>query len=407
MDAGNLGIAARALRAHVFRSFLTVLSIAIGTFAIVLMSSLAESGLVTIRFGIEDLGGARLLAVTPKDPERAEVKQASYERGFTRRDREHLAAVLPHVVVQSACAPLGTQDITTDTDETTRTDLVAGDARFFEAFRMRLARGRLFTDEEDRQHARVCVAGRTLAKKLFAGDPIGQKVTIGGIRCRIVGELLDNPRFGVALGFDWVDLLVVPLETATDAGPEARRSTSILFKTEDVRDNDQVKRVINAVLTDRHHGVDDFTLYDFSSVMNKFTAIFAVMEVIVGLIAGVALLIGGIGMMNIMLVSVSERVREIGIRKALGASPADIRTQFLVEALLLSALGGSSGVAAGALAAAGATAVIHGLLPVWTGGVSHTAAAVALLVSVGIGAVFGYFPARRAGRLDPTEAMRR
>ncbi len=404
---GTLGMAARALRAHVFRSFLTVLSITIGTFAIVLMSSLAESGLATIRFGIEDLGGARLLLVAPRPPERAESKQGSYERGLSRRDREHLATALPHVAVQSTFTSLGTRDITSDTEETARTDLVAGDARFFEAFRMRLARGRLFTEEEDRQHARVCVAGRKLAKKLFRDDPLGHKVTIGGVRCRIVGELEDNERFGVGLGFDWVDLLVVPLETAADGLPEVRQNAAILVKTDDARHNEPVKRIANAVLEDRHHGVDDFTFYDFSSIMDKFSAVFAIMEAIVGLVAGVALLIGGIGVMNMMLVSVSERVREIGIRKALGATPADIRAQFLVEALLLSATGGALGVALGALAAVGATALIHSLLPAWMGGVSRVAAAVALLVSLGIGVFFGYFPARRAGRLDPTEAMRR
>jgi putative ABC transport system permease protein len=403
----TLRMAARALRAHVFRSFLTVLSITIGTFAIVLMSSLADSGLATLRFGIEDLGGARLLAFFPKEPERAEQKQASYARGFTREDRAHLAAVLPHVSVQSIYASLGAQDVTADTEEAVRSDLVAGDSRFFEAYKMRVARGRLFSDEEDRQHARVCVAGAKLANKLFSDDPIGHKVTVGGLRCRVVGVLQDHERFGVGFGFDWTDLLIVPFETAGDAFPEARQQAGILFKTDDARNNEPVKRIANAVLTDRHHGVDDFTIYDFSSILEKFAGLFAVMRAIVGLVAGIALLIGGIGVMNMMLVSVSERVREIGIRKALGASPADIRAQFLAEALLLSATGGVLGVVTGALAAAGATVVVHGLLPAWVGGVSRPAVAVALGVSIGIGAVFGYFPARRAGQLDPTEAMRR
>jgi putative ABC transport system permease protein len=407
MGTGTLVMAARALRAHLFRSFLTVLSITIGTFAIVLMSSLAESGLDTIRFGIEDLGGARLLLVFPKEPERAERKQASYERGLSRQDRRHLTAALPHVAVQSAYASLGPQDITADTEEAARTDLVAGDARFFEAYKMRLARGRLFTDEDDRQHARVCVAGNKLAKKLFRDDPLGHKVTLGALRCRVIGILEDHDRFGVGLGFDWTDLLVVPLETGSDAFPAARREAGILLKTDGAGHNEPVKRIANAVLVDRHHGVDDFTFYDFSSIMDKFAAVFTIMEAIVGVIAGIALFIGGIGVMNMMLVSVSERVREIGIRKALGASPADIRAQFLTEALLLSVTGGVVGVVAGAFAAAGAAVVIHGLLPAWIGGVSRVAAVVALLVSVGIGGVFGYFPARRAGRLDPTEAMRR
>ncbi|WP_437867290.1 ABC transporter permease [Sorangium sp. So ce363] len=402
-----LAIAAKALSAHKLRSLLTVLSITLGAFAIVLMTSLAEGGLLTLGRGIEQLGGARLILVVPKAPERAERKKTMYVTGFTRRDRDRLARGVPHVAEHTMYAMLGSRDVTSDEGKEDRTDFIAADSGFLDAFRMPVARGRTFSDEEDRRRARVCVAGPKLAARLWRGDPIGRWVTVGALRCRVIGVLADADRMGVNFGFSWVDLLVAPLDTAADVEKAVSTSALLVIKTDDVRNNDPVKRIINALLVDRHHGVDDFTLLDFSSIMQKFEAMFTTMKAIVGLIAGVALLIGGVGVMNMMLVSVSERVREIGIRKALGASPRDISAQFLAEAALLSGFGGLLGVAGGAAAAELASAVIRRFTPSWIGAVSTPAVIAALLVSSGVGVVFGWLPAQRAGRLDPVAAMRR
>ncbi|WP_437648602.1 ABC transporter permease [Sorangium sp. So ce362] len=402
-----LAIAAKALSAHKLRSLLTVLSITLGAFAIVLMTSLAEGGLLTLSRGIEQLGGARLLLVAPKEPARAERKKTMYVTGFTRKDRDRLARGVPHVAEHAMYAMLGSRDVTSDEGIEDRTDLVAADSGFLDAFRMPVARGRAFSDEEDRRRAPVCVAGSKLAARLWRGDPIGRWVTVGSLRCRIIGVLAASERVGVSFGFSWDDLLVAPIDTAADVEKDVSTSALLVIKTDDVRNNDPVKRIVNALLVDRHHGVDDFTLLDFSTIMEKFEAMFATMKAIVGLIAGVALLIGGVGVMNMMLVSVSERVREIGIRKALGAAPRDISAQFLCEAALLSGCGGLLGVAGGALAAELASSVIRRFTPGWVGAVSTSAVIAALLVSSGVGVVFGWLPARRAGRLDPVAAMRR
>jgi len=407
MWTSYLLIAVKALQAHRLRALLTVTSITIGAFAIVLMSSLAESGLHTLSRGIEELGGARLLLFVPKVPERSARKMGMYPLGFEMRDKARFFEGIPHVVEATMYASLGTQDITSAQGKQERTSLVASDQSFFAAYGMRLARGRTFDDKENDLHARVCVVGHKLAGKLWEVDPIGQSVTIGAVRCRVIGVLANNERTGVGFGFDWTDLLVAPLETVAEMQPSARSETTVVTKTDDATHNDVVKRVVNARLVERHHGVDDFTIYDFSSIMGKFEAIFVIMEAVVGLIAGIALLIGGIGVMNMMLVSVSERVREIGIRKALGATPRDIGAQFLIEAMLLSGFGGLLGTSMGALVAMAVSPLIASAIPTWLGSVSTGAVTAALTVSLALGVGFGWFPARRASALDPVLAMRR
>jgi putative ABC transport system permease protein len=402
-----LRIAQKVLRAHKFRSTLTVLSITIGAFSIVVMSSLADSGLKTLAKGIEDLGGGKLILLTAKQVERAEGKEKNYTHGITPKDAEVLFSSLPHVEAHSLYEPMWRADVIADNGLASRTDFVGGDGTFLDMFKMHLQRGRGFTQEENQQHAKVCIAGHKLAEKLFDGDAIGHWMTIGGVHCRVIGQLANQDRWGVHMGFDWLDLGVVPIEVLKEVVPEAREGMMAVFRTDGQRSNEAVKRIVNALIADRHHGVDDFEIVDFARFMDKFNALFDTMKAIVGLLAGIALLVGGIGVMNMMLVSVSERVREIGIRKAIGASPRDIAAQFLWEAIVLAGSGGAIGVAAGVGTAVGAGRLIKHWRPLWVSTVSHNAVVTALIVSAGIGVMFGFFPARRASRLSAIEAIRR
>ena len=404
-----LRIARRVLSAHKFRSTLTVLSITIGAFSIVVMSSLAESGLTTLKAGIDEIGGARLLDLGAKPPERSDRKRGSYFRGLTQEDRNALFAALPHLQAKAMWSSLWRRDIVGDTGKFSRSDVVGADGGFLNLFHMKLARGRGITDEDDAQHAKVCVLGYKTSQRLFGGDSLGHWLTTQqGARCRVVGELANQERFGVNFGFDWLDLVILPLHTIADVDPEVMPSVSLTMKTDDSTHNDVVKRIMNAILVERHRGVDDFQIFDFATFMGKFDSFFTTMQVIVGFIAGIALLVGGIGVMNMMLVSVSERVREIGIRKALGASPSDITLQFLIESALMSGTGGFIGVAGGV-----GTSLLAGILikatvaKTWVNVVATSSVITALAVSVGIGLIFGIFPARRAGALSAIEAMRR
>ncbi len=400
-------LAARALWAHKARSLLTVSSITIGAFAIVFVSSLAESGFTTLKRGIEELGGARLLFVIPKPPERELSRSLSYERGLTQADCDSVLGGVPHVEGYSLYAGLGKRDVLANTGSGARADLVAADSRFLDFYKLRLARGRRLDAADDAQHARLCWVGRATAQKLWPGlDPLGRRLLVAGLHCQVVGELSDNERLGINVGFDWNELVVVPRQTAADHLHEVRQSSLIAVKTDDPAHNDVVKRIANVRLSDRHHGVDDFSFIDFSGLLGKFYAVFTVMQLIAGGLSSVALVIGGIGIMNMMLVNVSERVREIGIRKALGARPRQIRDQFLTEAALLSSAGGLLGVVLGVALAGAVSLVIVHFLASWVGVISWLSVLVAAGSTLAIGVFFGWFPARRASLLDPVEAMR-
>ena len=407
MSREYVGVAVRALTAHKFRSLLTVSTITLGAFSIVFMSSLATSGLTTLVRDIESLGGARLILIMPKIPERVPDKGSVSPGRFTPGDREALFQALPFTTARTMFGSFDRTDAQNPRGDFMRTDLVGADAAFFDALNLRLEHGRSFTEDENRQRARVCVVGYEVAQKLYGGRAVGRWSTVDGRRCRIIGQVAKVDHWDVSFGFEWLNFVAIPLETIAETRPEVRSEVHLQIQTEHVSKNDIVKRIANAILVDRHGGVDDYWIWDLSAAVKRLKSVFAVMEAVVGLIAGIALLVGGIGVMNMMLVSVSERTREIGVRRALGASPAAISTQFLYEAMVLSGMGGILGAVLGVLAAVGANTLVRRLQPVWVGEISTGAVGVAVLVSVLIGLGFGFFPARRASRLDPVEALRR
>jgi putative ABC transport system permease protein len=286
--------------------------------------------------------------------------------------------------------------------------LLAGNPGFVETFSIRVARGRNITDGDDAGRRRVCLLGDAVAAELFphGEDPLGQTVDVGADSYHVIGVAAHVSRFGVNFGWDWNDFILVPDETLLPDSPGRNFPGWMPMVTDDAAHNEIAKRVLNSLISSRHREVDDFRIFDFATALAKWYKIFAIMEVIVGLLAGIALLVGGVGVMNILLVSVRERVREIGVRKALGATPAAIRAQFITEAVVLALVGGSLGALGGMGAAVLAARVIRHFQETWVGVVSHGATVSALVVSALVGLVFGYVPARRASGLDPVECLR-
>jgi putative ABC transport system permease protein len=399
-------IARKVLVAHKFRSLLTVLSITIGAFSIVLMSSLAQSGSTTLFRDIEAIGGGRLIGIFPKQAEREEGKAASYTRGLTFEDRNLIFANTPHLDGHTMFANGGRKDVIADNGRQYRSDIFAVDGDWFDFQRLAIADGRFFGEEENQRHQRVCVVGYKTALVLWDGAAVGHTLQVGKLRCRVVGQSNNREFLGRMMGLDRLDYIALPFESQADVDATVKPSAHMILKTDGEASNDIAKRVVNAILTQRHHGVDDFQMFDFSRVMDQFTGFFKVMQTIVGFIAGIALLVGGVGVMNMMLVSVSERVREIGIRKALGASPTDIGSQFLLEAIVLAGSGGVIGVSGGVGSAYVVSMVIRHFKPRWVTVIADGSVVVALCVSVGVGLLFGFFPARRAARLDAINAIR-
>jgi putative ABC transport system permease protein len=391
------------LTMHKFRSALTVVSIAIGTFSIVVMSSLAASGTTTMTRGIEAIGGARMVIVFPKDPEKAQKKRSSYTRGLTLDDVNALRGRVPNVQYLTMLNGMGDREFRTEANRPMRADLEMGNEEFIGAFGMKLVAGRNIDEQDLIGGRRLAVIGHGVAKQLFESPEaaLGKMVRGGADSFRVIGVLDEVKRFGVRLGFDWNDFVLVPL---TAFGPKVQGA--LMMVTTGSEHNDLAKRIAVTILRDRHHGVDDFEAFDFAVLMEKMEEVFSVMHLIAGLIAGVALLAGGIGVMNILLVSVSERVREIGVRKALGAPDRAIGLQFLFESALLSGLGGLVGAALGCAAALGTGPLIRMKAEAWVAVISIGAVTGALVASLLIGIFFGLVPARKASRLLVVDCLR-
>jgi putative ABC transport system permease protein len=372
------------------------------------MISLADSGIQTLFAGFEALGGSRMIMVWRKSPDAMESKQASYSRGLTKQDVVALKDI-PHLQDLTEFVSMRNQGVQNDRGTQASADVVAIDGSFLQLFRYRAAQGRMIDEHDVINHARVCVLGHELIKKLFPteGTILGRTISVLGSHCKVIGVLEKTDVWGMRFGWEWDNILALPLETGADIAKKmVDNGRSIFLLSESSEYNESIKRIMNARLMERHHGVDDFTLFDLKSRLEGFAQVFQIMKVIVGLLAGITILVGGVGIMNIMLVSVSERVREIGIRQALGAGPKDISRQFLVEAMLMSGIGGFIGIIMGICCALLGSFIIKHFKPSWITTLSYPAILAALLVAVLIGILFGYFPARKASRLDPVVAMR-
>jgi putative ABC transport system permease protein len=390
------------LRAHPVRTALALVSVAAGVGAVTTMSSLARSGVVELTRTFEEVGGATMVGVFPQPPTRSARTASTYTRGITVEDGLALRARVALATRVEMHAVVGRRDVQVQERPPTRTDLVGANQDFLDTFRMSLARGRPLLPADVTGHARVAWLGATLCRRLFPGaDGLGKSVRVAGQAFTVVGVVSEVPRFGVEFGFDWNDFLLVPL-TAVPVAPQV-----ILIGTGARRDNAAVAGLAGRMMLARHLGVDDFRVFDFAVVEKSFVALTRGTEVLAALIAGVALVAGCAGIMNLLLVSLDQQIVEIGTRRALGASNGAIAAQFAAEGGILGAIGAVVGVTGGWAVLHLAGLWIRRLDPLWitrfAGGVCATAAITSVLASMASGLV----PARRAARRSVVDCLRR
>ncbi|NBZ87420.1 ABC transporter permease [Stagnihabitans tardus] len=383
------------------RSFLTVLGIVIGVSSVIAMVTVGQGSTQRVQSDVASLG-SNLLMVRPGQPGRGPGGGQNDAPPLKAADVEALLTEIPDLV---AATPAATRTLNAVYGDVTHAVTVTGtDNAYFPVRGWTLSEGRVFTEQELRAGTPVCVIGTSTSMALIGqGNPVGITMRIGKITCEVVGLL--TKRDASTFGSDDNDTVIMPLKAFQRriAGNSNVSSISVTFS--DAVTAEEVTPKIQALMRERRGLTDDqddnFNVFDMKQISSMLTGITGTLTGLLSAVAAISLLVGGIGIMNIMLVSVTERTREIGIRMAIGATEGQVLMQFLVEAVVLSLIGGFIGVIVGlGLGWAGSSALNIAFVPDWriTGA--------AFVFSAVVGVVFGYFPARRAARLDPIEALR-
>jgi putative ABC transport system permease protein len=401
-------LALRSVQRNMLRSFLTILGIVIGVSAVVTMVTLGNGATQAIQTQITSLG-TNLLIISPG--QRQPGGGGGGARGvpdFTEADAQAIASQIGGVATVAPQDRIGTRVV--GNGRNWATNVTGSTNAWFQTGNWKIAGGRIFGDDEQLAGAAVCIVGETVRREIYGGTVsqtgLGQALRIKQFSCTVVGVLGAKGQGGLG---DQDDLVLVPLATLHRRVTGNHEVGAISVSMEDGTDSTQLKASLRQLLRERRKlgdanegGQDDnFNIFDTQQLAETLASTTGVLTALLGAVAAVSLLVGGIGIMNIMLVSVTERTREIGLRLAVGALEGEVLLQFLIEAVVLSALGGLIGIAIATAASYGGSilmAVPYSFDP--------SINALALLFSAFIGVVFGYFPARRAARMDPIEALR-
>jgi len=397
----TIGLAIQAIFRNTMRSVLTVLGIVIGVAAVIAMLTLGQGSSSQVTADIEKLG-TNVLMLMPGGGGQPGPGSSTVAKAFTLKDVD---AIIDQIGSVETAAPYA-QSITTVvySAESTSTSIVGTDNRYLEVVDWPIVMGRSFLPNEEQSGKSVCILGETVRQNLFGNtNPTGEMIRLNSLSCEVVGLL--EAKGASSFGTDQDDVISLPMKTFQRRIMGNSDVSMIFISVLDGESTERAMVEIEALMRERRRigegEDDDFSIMDMKQIASMLTGITNILTGLLSAVAAVSLLVGGIGIMNIMLVSVTERTREIGIRLAVGAQANQVLMQFLVEAIVLSMIGGFVGIVLGlALAAVGANLMMIPFEP------SLVVVAGAFLFSAAVGVLFGYFPARRAAKLDPIEALR-
>jgi putative ABC transport system permease protein len=395
-------LAARALRRNKMRTVLTMLGMIIGVGAVITTVSIGNGAKAQMEAQIAALGQNMLLIFSGSMTTGGARGGWGNRHTLTPEDAEAILAQVPNVSAVSPENGMRAQVVAGNQNWFTR--IIGESPQYLDIRQWALSEGEMFTDQQVRSLAKVCVIGQTIANQLFPDeDPIGKIIRIQNVSCQVLGVL--EPKGLSPMGSDQDDVIILPYTTEMVRVHRETWADTILVQASSSKTMSSVQQEIASLLRQRHKigpgKDDDFTVRSQEDISRAATANAQTMTVFLAIIACVSLVVGGIGVMNIMLVSVTERTREIGIRMAVGARGHDILLQFLMEAVTLSAFGGLIGIVLGV----GFSKVLSALKD-WPVLTPVYWIVLSFMVSAAVGIFFGFYPARKASRLDPIEALR-
>lgn len=400
----TMRVSFRALYRNKMRSLLTALGIIIGIAAVIAVRAVGQGVTVMTKQQIGSMG-SNLVMVFPGSQRAGGFRGgAGTQQNLTTDDGEAIARECTLVAAQSPLVRSGGQCIYRDNNWATSIQGVG--LAYPDVRNWPMASGLFFTDSDLKSGTRVCVLGKTVADQLFGDeDPVGRIMRIRNMPFTVLGVF--SKKGSTAWGQDQDDMIIVPRTTASRVLNRSafNNVSQLMISLKSMDYLKQARDEITAILRQRHRiapdADDDFSVMDMTEITQTITSVSGLMSILLTVIASISLLVGGIGIMNIMLVAVTERTREIGLRMAVGARRRDILLQFLVEAVTLSGVGGVIGIVLGI----GAANVLAGVYE-WPVLISAGSVALALVFAAGVGIFFGFYPALRASRLNPIESLR-
>ncbi|MHB8882370.1 MAG: ABC transporter permease [Thermodesulfovibrionales bacterium] len=395
----TLSLSRDALMSNKVRSFLTMLGVVIGVASVIMLVSIGEGARTYIHRELGNLGTNILIVVPGKTtakggfhpPEASAIRKLVYDDALIiKRRSRHIEDAVP---VMFGSAKIKYQNQSRDNP------VVGATETYFDIRNLKVGSGRFISASDVDSRRKICILGRTVKKDLFGDkNALGEVVSVGDSKYRVIGVM---EKKGVTLGIDFDDIVFVPTTSAEELF-DTDRLFNITVKVKTSQDVAPAIEEIRQILMRRHAGKEDFTVLSQDEMLGVMTRVLNIMTAVLAGIAGISLLVGGIGIMNIMLVSVRERTREIGIRKALGAKNRDILVQFLAESVTLSLLGGLVGVLIGGGFSLGLPLFLK-FLPTQ---MSWWSVLIAFFFSGSVGVFFGVYPARKASLSDPITALR-